>query len=66
LTRTLSAVARFANAHPRAVVLIFLALAVGAVGLAVLGAVSLLMYPSWPKFFFGVAIVVAAWVGFHG
>ena len=41
LTRALSAAAQFANAHPLIVAVLFLAIAIGLIGLAVLGAVSL-------------------------
>ena len=56
------AVARFANAHPLIVAALFLVLAVGVVGLAVFGAISLLMQPSLPKLCFAAAVAVAAWI----
>jgi hypothetical protein len=41
LTRALSAAAQFANARPLIVAALFLAIAIGLIGLAVLGAISL-------------------------
>jgi hypothetical protein len=41
LTRVRSAAAQFANPHPLIVAALFLAIAIGLIGLAVLGAISL-------------------------
>jgi hypothetical protein len=62
LARVLSTVALFAIRHPRAVKVIMFALAVGIVGLATAGAVSLIMWPSWPKVLCFAAVAVAAWL----
>jgi hypothetical protein len=64
LTLALSAVAQFAHAHKVIVATVFLLLAGGVVGLAMLGAFSLLMQTSWPKLFFVAVVAVAAWITF--
>jgi hypothetical protein len=63
MTRVLTTtVAWFAILHPRVVLLALLALAAGLIGLAAVGAYSLLMQPSLPKLLFGAAVAVAAWL----
>jgi hypothetical protein len=62
VTRILTVAARFANAHPNVIRLIFLTAMVFAVWLGVLGAVVLFTFANTPAIFIGAAAGTATWL----